>query len=125
MARLYSALEYFPATRCVFRLPDQRNRGIEPAAVRSGGIRAGACRGLAYRIQLDEIPDVYDGGIRKHDCCRLIGNYSLSRRLEWSDVWTAFASDGSASHLVRSESLGADLLLFIVEIHDSEIPIRS
>src|SRR5215831_12338072 len=125
MARLYSALEHFSATGCVFRLRDQRHRGIEPAAVRSGGIGTGTCRRVAYRVQLDEVSDVYDGGIRKHDCRRLIGHYSLSRRLEWSDVWTASASDGSADHLVRSEGLGADLLLLIVEIHDSEIPIRS
>src|SRR5689334_22202412 len=117
MARLYSALEHFPATGRVFRLPDQRYRGVEPAAVRSGGIGTGTCRRVAYRIQLDEVSDVYDGGIRKHDCCRLIGHCSLSRRLERSNVWTGSSSDGSADHLVRSEGLGADLLLFIVEIH--------
>src|SRR5262249_103471 len=98
---------------------------IEPAAVRSGGIRTGTCRGLAYRIQLDEVPDVHDGRIRKHDCGRVAGHYSFSRGLEWSDVWTASPSDGSAGHLVRPHGLGADLLLSVVEIHDSEVPIRS
>src|SRR5215471_12341281 len=125
MAWVYSALEHLCSACCVRGFCHQRHRRNQSFTLRPGGIRTGTGRRLAYGIQLDEVPDVHDGGVCQHDRRCIDGNRSVSRRMERPRVWACAAGDGAAYCLVRVEGFGPDLLLLSLAIHDSKVSLRS